>query len=84
MPSFDEKTLMCLENIAEFADIINETHDNNSLYNLDYCDVKMFSDKLYSYVHSKRRSPRLVRNFFLGLCVKYPQRFNNCFLIARN
>ena len=75
---------MCLENIVEFADIINEIHDNNSLCDLDYCDVKMFSDELHSYVHSKRQSLRLVRNFFVGLYVQYPQEFNDCFLIARN
>ena len=75
---------MCLENIVEFADIINEIHDNNSLCDLDYCDAKMFSDELHSYAHSKRQSLRLVRNFFLGLCVNYRQGFNDCFLIARN
>ena len=84
MPSFDEKVSMYLENIVELADIINEVHDNNFICKFDYCDVRMFSEELHSYVHSKRRSPRLVKNFFLGLCEKYPQEFNNCFLVARD
>ena len=84
MASFDEKVSMCLENIVEFANIINKINDNNSKCYLDYYDVRMFSDELHSYVHSKRRSPRIVKNFFLGLCEKYPKGFNDCFLIARN
>ena len=84
MPSFDEKVLMYLENIVELADIINEVHDNNFMCKSDYCDVRMFSEELHRYVHSKRRSPRLVKNVFLGLCEKYPQGFNDCFLIARD
>ena len=84
VPSFDEKVLICLENIVEFTDIINEVHDNNSICKLNYCDVRMFSEELNSYIHSKRQSPRLTKNFYLGLCEKYPQGFNDCFLIARN
>ena len=64
MPYFDEKVSMCLENIVEFADIINEVHGNNSICKLDYCDVRMFSEELHSYVYSKRRSPRFVKTFF--------------------
>ena len=30
------------------------------------------------------RNPRFVKNFFLGLCEKYPHGFNDCVLIARN
>ena len=84
MPSFDEKGLICLENIVEFTDIINEVHDNNSICKLDYCHVRMFSEELNSYVHSTRQSPCLIKNFFLGLCEKYPQGFDDCFLIVRN
>ena len=82
MHSFDEKILICLENIVEFTDIINEVHDNNSICKLDYCDVKMFFKELHSNVHSKRQSLHLIKNFFLGLYEKYPQGFNDCFLIA--
>ena len=64
MASFDEKVSMCLENIVEFADIINEVHGNNSICKLDYCDVRMFCEELHSYVYSKRRSPRFVKAFF--------------------
>ena len=84
MTSFDEKVSMCLESNFEFADIINKIHDNNPKCNNGYCDVRMFSDKLHSYVHSKRRNPRFVKSFFLGLCEKYPHGFNDCVLIARN
>ena len=86
MLSFDEKALMCLKNIIDFANIINEIPNFNDIYkcSLDYCKVGMFFDELYSYIHSKRQSPHLVKNFFLGLCEKYPQGFNDCFLIARN
>ena len=66
VPSFDEKVLICLENIVEFTDIINEVHDNNSKCKLNYCDVRMFSEELNSYIHSKRQSPRLTKKLLLG------------------
>ena len=74
---------MCLENIVEFADTIKKIHDISKC-DLDCCGVRMFSDELYRYVHSKRQSPRLARKNFLGLCEKYPQGFKDCFLVARN
>ena len=54
MASFDEKVSMCLENIVEFADIINKINNNNSKCYVDYCDVRMFSDELHCYIHWKR------------------------------
>ena len=86
MPSFDEKVSMCLENIAKFSDIINEIHNYDDIFKCDFedCEIEMFSDELYTYVHSRRRSPRLAKNCFLGLWKKYPQALNNSFLIARN
>ena len=86
MASFDEKVSMCLENIVEFADIINVNHNFNDTFKCDLedCELKMFSDELLSSVHSKRRSPRLAKIFFLGLCKKYPKTFDDAFLIARN
>ena len=85
MASFDEKISMCLENIIEFAHMINEIHSVNDTfqYDLEDCEIKMFSEELNRYFHL-RRSPRLTKNFFLCLCKKYPQTFNDSFLIAKN
>ena len=86
MSSFHEKVSLCLENIVEFSNLINEVHNFDDIFkcDLDFWEVKMFSDELYSYIHSKR-SPCLARKFFLGLCKKCPQGFNDFFfLIARN
>ena len=83
MASFDEKVSVCLENINEFADSIKKVHD---IYKctLNHCETGMFSDDLHSYVNSKRRSSRLVIKFFLRLCEKYPQGFEDCFMVAKN
>ena len=82
MASFDEKVSICLEDINEFMDSVKKVHVSKC--NLDQCDIGMFSDELYSYVHLKRQSPRLIKVFFLHLCEKYPQGFNDCFLAAKN
>lgn len=83
MALFDEKVLMCLENIVDFAETIKNIHDISKC-DLDVCFVGMFSDELYSYFYLKRQSPRLAKNFLLGLCEKYPQGFDDWFIIARN
>ena len=45
--------------------------------------MKIFAGELFNYVHS-RRSPRLKRQYFLSLCFKYPQEFDDSILIFRN
>ena len=83
--SFDKKISLCLENIIEFSFMSNEIHNVNDIFqcDYDYYEVRRFAEELNNYVNSKR-SPRLAKNFFLGLCKKYPQGFNDCFLITRN
>ena len=53
MASFDEKISMCLENIIEFAHMINEIHSVNDIfqYDLEDCEIKMFSEELNRYFH---------------------------------
>ena len=64
MSSFDETVSICLENFTQFADSIREVHDISKC-NLNKCDIREFSNKLYSYVHfRKRRSLRLEKKIF--------------------
>ena len=83
MASFDEKVSICLEIINEFADSIKKVHDVSKC-TLEHCEIGIFSDDLHSYVYSKRRSSRLVKKFFLRLCEKYPQGFEDCFMVVKN
>ena len=55
MAFFDEEISMCLENIVEFTHMINEIHNVNDIFKCDFQDreIKMFSDELKSYVHSR-------------------------------
>ena len=67
----------------EFADSIKKVHDI-SKYNFDKCKTGMFSNDLHSYVYSTRWSSCLVKTFFLHLCEKYPQGFEDCFMVGKN
>ena len=55
MASFDGKVWMCVENIVEFPDLVKRDHDISN-YPFNECEVGNFSNELYSYVHSERRS----------------------------
>ena len=69
MTSSDEKVWMCVENIVEFADLVERVHDiSNCPFN--DCEVGHFSNELYNYVHSERQSVRLEEKNFLSLCEK--------------
>ena len=47
--------------------------------------VGLFSDGLYNYIQKRgRRSPRLLKKIFVGLCKKYPQGFESCFKIVKS
>ena len=83
MASFDEKVSICLEIINEFADSIKKVHDVSKC-TLEHCEIRIFSDDLHSYVYSERRSSCLVKKFFLRLCEKYPQGFEDCFMVVKN
>ena len=83
MASFDKKVAICLEKINEFADSIKKVHDVCRC-TLDHCEIGMFSDDLHSYINSKRQSPRIVKKIFPSLCEKYPQGFEDCFMVAKN
>ena len=83
MISFDEKVSICLENINEFAESFKKVHDV-SKYTLDHCEIGKVSYDLHSYVYSKRWSSCHVKKFFLHLCEKYPQGFEDCFMVAKN
>ena len=69
--TFDEKFDLCLENIKEFSNIIKKNHDIGES-NLPRCEIGLFSDSLYSYVHNSRRSQHLLRKNFYALCEKIP------------
>ena len=83
MANFDEKVLMCLEDLVGFADSLKKIHDT---YNcpVNVCALGSFAGELYKYVHSGRRSLRFVKFQFLSLCKKYPQAINESFDIAKN
>ena len=55
MASFDGKVWMCVENIVEFPDLVKRDHDISN-YPFNECEVGNFSNELYNYVHSERRS----------------------------
>ena len=81
--TFDEKFDLCLENIEEFSDIIKKVQDVGE-FNLLRCEIGLFSDILYNYIHNSRRSQCLLRKKFYDLCEKYPNGFNDCFNITKN
>lgn len=60
MVSFKEKVLMCLESIVEFTNLIKRVHDISNCP-IDDCEVRNFSNELYNYIHSERRSVRLEK-----------------------
>ena len=81
--TFDEKFDLCLENIKEFSNIILKIHDVGEC-NLPRCEIGLFSDSLYSYIHNSRRSQHLLLKNFYALCKKYPNGFDDCFNITKN
>ena len=83
MASFDGKVWMCVENIVEFLDLVKRDHDISN-YPFNKCEVGNFSNELYNYVHSERRSVRLVEKKIFSLYEKYSQGFSRCFEIGRN
>ena len=73
--SFDEKVNLCTENVNEFCAIIKKFHELRRCP-LDCCEVGLFSDGLYNYIQKRdRRSPCLLKKFFIDLCKKYSQGF---------
>lgn len=77
------KKFGCVENIVEFADLVKRVDDiSNCPFN--DCEVGHFSNELYNYVHSERRSVRLVEKKIFSLYEKYSQGFSCCFEIGRN
>ena len=51
---------MCLESIIEFTNLIKRVHDISNCP-IDDCEVRNFSNELYNYIHSERRSVRLEK-----------------------
>ena len=77
--SFDEKVNLCIENVNEFCAIIKKFHELRGCP-LDRCELGLFSDGLYNYIQKRdRRSPCLLKNYFIDLCKKYPQGFESSF-----
>ena len=73
MSSFDERVSICLENLKQFADSMREVHDISKC-NLDKCDMREFSNKLYSYVHFRKiRSLHLEKKFFWIFVKNFPK-----------
>ena len=62
MTSFDEKVLLYLEDIEYFVNTIKKIYVISNCP-INPCAIGLFADELYNYVHSQRRSFRLV-NFF--------------------
>ena len=71
MSSFDETVSICLENLTQFADSMREVH-GISKCNLDKCDIREFSNKLYSYVHFRKRL-HLEKKFFWIFVKNFPK-----------
>ena len=83
MTTFDEKGEMSLENWEDFVKSIKEIHDL-SRCSAPLCEVGTFVEKLYSNTFSSRRSPRLVRVFFVNVCKMFPKAFNDVFIAYKN
>ena len=83
MANFDEEILMCLKDLVGFADSFKKIHDTSNCP-VNICALGSLADELYKYVHSGRRSLRLVKFQFLSLCKKYHQTINESFDIAKN
>ena len=82
VPSFAEN--LCIENVDEFCAVIKKFHGIRGC-TLDCCVIGLFFDDLYNYIQKKnRRSPRLLKKIFIGLCKKYPQGFETCFKIVKS
>ena len=83
MTTFDEKVEMSLENWEDFVKSIKEIHDL-SRCSAPLCEVGTFVEKLYSNTFSSRRSPRLVRVFFVNVCKMFPKAFKDVFIAYKN
>ena len=83
MTTFDEKVEMSLENWEDFVKSIKEIHDL-SRCSAPLCEVGTFVEKLYSNTFSSRRSPRLVRGFFVNVFKMFPKVFNDVFIAYKN
>ena len=83
--SFDEKVDLRVENVDEFCAVIKKFHGlRGCALDPNLCVVGLFPENLYSYTQSGRKSPRLLRKFFIDLCEKNPQGFEECFKIVKS
>ena len=83
MTTFNGKVEMSLENWGDFVSSIKEIH-NLARCPDSSCDVGTFIEKLDSHTFSSRRSPCLVREFFINLCRMYPKALDDVFIVCKN
>ena len=82
--SFDEKVNPCIENVDEFSYIIKKFQRLHG-FPLKHCVIGLFFDTLHNYIQRRgRKSPCLLKKYFIGFCKKYPLGFKNSFEIVKS
>ena len=78
-----EKIDVCVDNIQELVSLIKDFHDLHKC-DLERYHVRLFLEGIESYGKELRKSKRLLRKKFSGLCEKCPVGFRDCIAIVQN